>query len=478
MPRACDRPPAVIFALVLNTGSSQTAILVDEYAITALGADGMTPVPVRSRRNALSVVTVDGVDHIQVAEKGMLVAYGLDGSKRSTRAGPPLDFDDPWVRVDLDVDGDGELEQLGPVADGLRWIDGDDVRFAPGAWTQDQNVAWNARDYDGDGRPELVMFRAGVPLVRILEADTGDALEQELPTPPGASAWPGDIDGDGDLDLWIPASEDRGVIEGINEGGRFTWTARAWCEPVESVALADLDGDGRAEKLAVADGRVTVDVEPDCAIAPASRTVGRVSGDGRTCAVTGPGRATFVVTPRREALLDLEGEVQVLALSMDGSDRLEKHGDTLVWQRGGQTHPLGEGWQLPVMGDGWVAYRRDGCVQVFDGTERCVVNDKTVRPLGGDATLWVRDGRQEIELALDGAELGRGEAGPRWEHAFHEDQRAWFERDGAWILVTSDGDRIATDRAPLRYDRRGRLHVGDLRLDGGALVQDVPRCAR
>ena len=469
----------MIFALVLNTGPSETAILVDDYAITALDDQGMHPVPVRARENRLTVATVDGVERLVAMDRGMRIAYDLDGNELSRWPGPTVDFTDPYIRLPLDVDGDGELEKIGPVADGLRWIDGDEVRYGPGDWTSDRNVDWNASDYDGDGLPELVSYRWGVPWVAIVDADTGRRHEMELPAPPGAWAWPGDLDGDGDLDLWILEFDGRGVLQGINDGsGDFDWDLRGMCEPLASVALADLDGDGTSEPLAVtAAGQLRVGVAPDCPAVEPNRTVERVSGDGQVCAVTGPGVGVFLHTPRRAAPLDLTGKTTVIALSMDGTWRLDKQDDTLVWHRGRRSKDLGEGWKRPVMGDGWVAYQRDGCVMLDDGDgERCLVRDKTVWPLGGHGTVWVRDGRYEIELALDGTELRREEAPRRWEHAYFEDQRAWFEHDDGWVLVTSDGVRMATDRAPLRYDPDGRLHVGEMRLDDGFLVQDVPAC--
>ena len=177
----------------------------------------------------------------------------------------------PWPREALpgnadgqlaaDVDADGLCDVLGFDGDQLRWFE----RGADGCWTatalaelpagRTQGIALG--DLIAGGRNELV-FTHGKELFAVT-----------LPDDPAHTPWPlwriaddneeegialGDLDADGDLDVFAQDEDGHASVCYLNPGGegRGTWprrtlgTSREW---LDRLALADLDGDGVAELI-------------------------------------------------------------------------------------------------------------------------------------------------------------------------------------------------------------------------------------
>ncbi len=114
-------------------------------------------------------------------------------------------------------------------------------------------------DYDGDGRPDLLVSRLGHDEEPLLFRNRGDgtfagrsALLSDAAGPALGAAWV-DIDADGDQDLYLIRFRDPHLIF-RNEGGRFTRIekprALADHQASTSVAFGDFDGDGELDLFA------------------------------------------------------------------------------------------------------------------------------------------------------------------------------------------------------------------------------------
>lgn len=275
--------------------------------------------PVRAIR--LGDLTGDGrADLCAIDASGLRCAPGRgDGTFGPlARIGPPAAplVVEPESLALGDVDGDGRLDACGRAADGVRCATSADG-FAATRWTAafartggpdatDRTLA--IADLDGDGRGELCAItttglvcaaRAGSPAVRSPWATTATAL------------WTGDLDGDR-RDDWC-ASRDGQLACALERHRAITSEPTPWSyaqggaiEPspteVARGALADIDGDGRADLCSVEGARIV------CA---------RSHGFG-----LGP-RFTLAALPRATGpglwLGDLDGDGDVDACVEDGA---------------------------------------------------------------------------------------------------------------------------------------------------------------
>ena len=187
-----------------------------------------------------------------------------------SRAGPAL------LAVDLDGDGREELIVSGGAgqADTVygRTVDGFTAEATLLGSTAPETTALVALDHDGDGDLDVYAAR-GSPefagreglladvLYRnddgVLVADTV-ALPADLPRFASATVAVGDVDGDGDDDLFVGARLDAGRYPAAapsyllrNEGGRFAVAQDLELGMVTDAVLADLDGDGDADLATV-----------------------------------------------------------------------------------------------------------------------------------------------------------------------------------------------------------------------------------
>ena len=177
-------------------------------------------------------------------------------------------------------------------------------------------------DVDDDGWPDIYFGSAGAHALFLNDGAGGfvQAPADALPSPSGhkiVGGFPGDADGDGDVDLFIATMQGPDALW-LNDGaGRFTDGTAAAGLPTDDAqdttgaAWRDLDGDGWLDLLLTGyyEGPLLLEYSRtgDFPPAPPNR-IFRNTGGGRFAEVTGlPGRLTdgysFVLAP-----LDVDGD--------------------------------------------------------------------------------------------------------------------------------------------------------------------------
>ncbi len=150
-----------------------------------------------------------------------------------------------------DVDGDGDIDLLAGVSWDASsiWLN-DGGRFSQSFVVPESNQTTGAamRDFTGDGLADFFLANwESTSQFWVGKADGNFELIQELETQSDTyGAWsvaPGDLDGDGDSDLWIAAGGVNQVW--LNDGGGFALDSdRYRGGDSVGVDLGDLDGDG------------------------------------------------------------------------------------------------------------------------------------------------------------------------------------------------------------------------------------------
>jgi hypothetical protein len=221
----------------------------------------------------IAVGDIDGDKHPDIAAIGLfgggVFLWKGDGKGGFTRIRNKLYKDDAFGReiVCADVNRDGRADivvtQQGPKVliahgEGFQFQDQSQGLPVPLTTGTDQSIA--VEDVDGDGKPEIALAtiaiegNPGIEVFKQAADGTWASLAHGLPRGFTTSSVAfGDIDGDKKIDLLV-ASEERGLTIFLGDGhgnwkdaGSITETARL----KHSVAIADLDRDGRTDLVSV-----------------------------------------------------------------------------------------------------------------------------------------------------------------------------------------------------------------------------------
>ncbi len=195
-----------------------------------------------------------------------------------------------WV-TPADVDADGDLDLLVPVASGVQvYANNGSGAFALLSTVSGINFAIAAlgADVDGDGDFDLLTsnyFQGNTVSVRLNDG-TGTfsgAQNVAVGTQPFHLAV-GDVDGDGDLDF-VTANQGAGTVSvRLNTGGTFAPPALAANGEVatgagsSTVALGDVDGDGDLDLLASVSGGAVVRLNDGNGVFSAPASSGTLAG--------------------------------------------------------------------------------------------------------------------------------------------------------------------------------------------------------
>jgi hypothetical protein len=281
----------------------------DELVVT--GGSSAVADPEHPRSNWLHVVRT-GVEH---ADAGVeLLARGPTGSSethypvRSVAVG--------------DVTGDGRHEIVVPLVDGRleAWRVTDDGQLTRVEGELPVVDPWSVlriADVDGDGRDDLVSLGADADAQLEVRRSTapgtfGEATRVEVPHDIWTDVVPGDLTGDGSVDLLVTGDPTAFATVVVDRDGSYDVRSYPQSSPVRAALVVDAVGDGRVDVVLARD---RVHVHPLLAggrLGPATTYTGELTGlSGGLLAgdVTGDGVVDLgVVAPYAERIDVLVGD--------------------------------------------------------------------------------------------------------------------------------------------------------------------------
>jgi hypothetical protein len=321
-----------------------------------------------------------------------------------------------FTNAAADYDGDGDLDLFvgfGGAANRLYRNDGgvlvdDAARAGVNVARATRSAAW--ADYDGDGDPDLLVGYApgGASVLTLFRNDRGvfaDVTDEAgLTVPTGGVRQPAfvDLDGDGDLDLFV-AMRDAKNLFFRNTAGRFTDVA-------DSIGLADARKSvGAVWFDADEDGDLDLVVANQDGDANAlfRNTNGRFRDVGDSLGIAWGGRAPA---------LSSNGSVRPCAADADGDGRLDlffaNYGPNgLLLQRNGSFTDVSAAWGVAIDG------RYDACAFAdidHDGRLDLYVNGTVTGGTNYPDYLFVHDGARYRDVTSDSLRSLQADHGVLW----------------------------------------------------------------
>ena len=372
--------------------------------------------------------------------------------EQGARLGKPLYTDTFIVEQSAVVLGEGDrfvqVEGLGVAVD--RALDGE-ARAIPAPWPITRVAAMDLRE---DGLRDLILLGQGLQVV--WDADSPhervELLAQGEPFSAFRAAVPGDLDGDGDLDLFalVAGGESGGHSEGLlwrNEGGNLigpepVWDRAdpRWGNPF-SVQVMDFTGDAAPDLYLCND------------FGPEAGGNWLLANDGRGgfAPASAPGLelATYCMgTSAGDANAD--GALDLYIASMEAHFLLEKAGGGYV-EAEAAAHLPGFSPHQMVWGSQMIDLDNDGAVDILAATSDFTVTEAEAFP------LWAMMGQGDGTFVESGAALGLPQAGYT---------RALVARD-----LNEDG---LPDLFVTGFDATPRLYLSEGCTDDAYLIVEGP----
>ncbi len=226
----------------------------------------------RPHLHGLACADFDGDGAVEIAVESSdgreicIVSNALAEVPRVTRVGVDTM---PYYRLGFaDVTGDARPEVLVPGHDDLsvRFVGAREGSMA----LLESRIGVSAKpwmvigdDVDGDGRDDVIVVLTDAVAVWLTRnAGFEPARGSPFAVPGATEVASGDIDGDGLADIVVGPWDGSSVT--VIRGGLFTTQSFAACPRPVGLAIADLDGDGRGEVLAVSatENRLVVVANP------------------------------------------------------------------------------------------------------------------------------------------------------------------------------------------------------------------------
>jgi FG-GAP-like repeat/FG-GAP repeat len=268
-------------------------------------------------RAALQVIDLDGDGHLDLlsgSQTALKIAYGRGGGTLETPVTLALGKTSAVYAADFDGDGRGDLVHIHESTPLLLRRNLGDRRFGePVAIheNREQFTGLTVADFTGDGAPDVLMLEGNrrPPLLKNDGRGTSFLFELDPGIEAVSALTPGDLEGDGDLDL--AASGRGGITTFLNDGtGRFMRVPIVFGDPLP-FTIGNFDGDRNAD-LVVFRGReilIYFDGTGNPSRLQLERDIGGVfagdlNGDGVTdLVVTGPSSPFWIELLRSAVFL-------------------------------------------------------------------------------------------------------------------------------------------------------------------------------